>query len=78
MSHLPIRDNSVVSSLTISSGKFACGWKSGKKKSAIDKIKKLLNYYGNPSQQILTIKTVLEDLRFNAEINYTDVINMEK
>ena len=59
-------------------GEMVKRWKSGKNKSAIDKIKNLLNDCGNPSQQILTIKTVLEDLRFNAEINYTDVINMEK
>ena len=47
---LPIRDNSVVSPLTSSSSKVAGRRKGGRNKSAIDKIKHLLNDCGSPSQ----------------------------
>ena len=44
----------------------------------IKKIKNSLTDRGSPSQEILTINTVLKDLIFSAESNHTDVINIEK
>ena len=78
LSRLPIRDDSIVSSLTGSSGKVVVRRKGGRKKSTKDKIKNSLNYYGSPSQKILTIKAVLKDLIFSAESNHIDVVNIEK
>ena len=49
LSRLPIRDNSVVPSLTGSSGKVAGRRKSRRKKSTLDKLKHLLNECGSPS-----------------------------
>ena len=51
LSRLPIRKNSVVSSLTGSSGKVFSGRrKSGRNKSTVDKIKSLLTDCDIPSQ----------------------------
>ena len=49
LSHLSIRDNSVVSSLTGSNSKVAGRRKVGRNKSSIDKIKFLLNDCGGLS-----------------------------
>ena len=51
LSRLPIRDNSVVSSLIGSSGKISGGRrKGGRKKATVDKIKSLLTDCGSPPQ----------------------------
>ena len=68
LSRLPIRDNSVVSSLTGSSGKDTRRHKGGINKSTIVKIKHLLNYCGSSSQKILTIKTALKTQYFVQKI----------
>ena len=55
LSRLPIRNSSVVSSLTGSSGKVSGGRrKSGRYKSTLNKIYILLTNCGIPSQQLLT------------------------
>ena len=54
LSRLPVRDSFVLSSLTGSSGKGS--WKN----SIVDRIKILLNDCGSPSQQLLTIKIIVE------------------
>ena len=62
LSRLPIRDNSVVSSLIGSSGKVYGGRrKYGQNKTTVDKIKTLLTDFGSPTQYILTIKTILKN-----------------
>ena len=58
---LPIRDSSIVSSSTGLSGKVSGGRrKGGRNKSTADKIKNLLTDCGSPSQQLLTIKSLLK------------------
>ena len=62
LSRLPIRDSSVVSSLTGLSGKvFGGRRKSGRNKSTVDKIENLLTDCSSPSQQLLTTKYILKD-----------------
>ena len=46
LSRLPIRDSSILSSLTSSSGKFVGRRKGGRNKSTVDKIKNLLTDCG--------------------------------
>ena len=61
LSRLPIRDSSIVSSSTGLSGKVSGGRrKGGRNKSTADKIKNLLTDCGSPSQQLLTIKSLLK------------------
>ena len=61
--------------MTGSSGKFSSRCKGVRNKSTTDMIKNLLIEYGSLSQKILTIKAVLNDLIFSAEIYYADVVN---
>ena len=62
LSRLPIRDSSVLSSLTGSSGKVSSGRRKGSRNdSIVDRIKIILTDCGGPSQQLLTIKTLLKD-----------------
>ena len=78
MSRLPIEDNSIVSSLTDSSGKVTGMLEGGRNKSTIDKIKNMWNDSGSSSQKILTIKAILKYLIFSEESDHADVINMGK
>ena len=78
LSRLPIRDNSVVSSLTGSIGKVACKYKGGINKTTINKIKHLLNDCGSLSRQVLIIKAVLKDTIFCSENDHVDVVNIDK
>ena len=75
---LLIRDNSVVSTLTGSSGKVTNRRKDGKNKPTIDKIENLSNDCGSPSQQILTIYGVLKYLILRAKSDHDDVVNIGK
>ena len=62
LSRIPIRDSSVLSSLTGSSGKVSSGRRKGSRNNwIVDRMKILLNDCGNPSQQLLTIKALLKD-----------------
>ena len=66
LSRLPIRDSSVVSSLTGSSEKLSDGWrKGGRNKLTVEKIKSLLTDCGSPTKQILTIKEILKDPKYS-------------
>ena len=75
LSRLPIRDNSVVSSLIGSSGKVYGGrCKGGRKKATVDKIKSLLTDCGSPSQQLLL--TLI--LKYNISILETEEVYSSK
>ena len=65
LSRLQIRDSSVLSSLTGSSGKVTGRRKGGRNKSTVDKNIRLLTDCGSPTQQILMIKAILKDLRYS-------------
>ena len=67
-SRFQIRDSSIVSSLTDSSGKVSGDRrKGGSKKITVDKIKSLLTNWGSPSQRILTIKSILKVLIYSEQ-----------
>ena len=76
---LPIRDSSVVSSLTSLSGKVSGGQsKGGRNKTTVDTIKILLADYISPIQHILTINAILKDLIYIKQSDHVDVINTKK
>ena len=78
-SRLPIRDSSVVSLLTGSSGKFSSGWrKGGRNKKTVHKIKNLLSDCGSPTQHILTVKAILKDPIYSEQSDQVDIINTEQ
>lgn len=75
---LPIRDSSVVSSLTDSSGKISGGrHKVGQNKTAIYKIENLLTDCGFPTQQRSTIKEISKDPKYSEQSDQVDIINTE-
>ena len=79
MSRLPIRDRSVVSSLTGSSVKVSGGrCKGGINKSTVDKIKRLLIDCDSPSQKWLTIKAILKDPIYSDQNDQVAFINTEQ
>ena len=76
---LPIRDSSVVSSLTSSSGNVSGGRrKGGRNKSTVDNIKSLFTDCGIPSQQLLTIKSILKNPIYSEQSDQVDFINTEQ
>ena len=76
---LPIRDSSIVSSLTGSSGKISGGRrKGGRNKTTVDKIKSHLTDCGSPTQQILMIKAILKDPTYSEQSDQVDIINIEQ
>ena len=78
LSRLPIRDSSVVSSSTGSSGKITDGRRKGERnKITVDKIEKRLTDCSSPTQQILTIKATLKDPIFSEQGDQVDIINTE-
>ena len=79
LSRLPIRDSSVVSSLTSLCGMVSCGRRKGERnKTTVGKIKNLLTDYGNPTQQILTIKAILKDSMSSEQSDQVGIINTEQ
>ena len=73
LSRLPIRDSSVLSSLTGSSGKVSSGRRKGSRINPIvDRMKILLTHCGSPSQQLLTIKALLKDLIYGEQSEQVD------
>ena len=78
LSRLQIRDSSVVSSSTGSSGKITDGRRKGERnKITVDKIEKRLTDCSSPTQQILTIKATLKDPIFSEQGVQVDIINTE-
>ena len=62
LSRISIRDSSVLSLLTSSSGKVSSGRRKGSRNNSIvDRMKILLTDCGSPSQQLLSIKALLKD-----------------
>ena len=79
LSRLPIRDSSVVSSLTGSSGKVSGGRrKSGVNEMTVDNIKNHLTDCGILTQQILTIEELLKDSIYSKQSGQVDIINTEQ
>ena len=73
MSRISIRDSSVLSSLTGSSGKVFSGRRKGSRNiSIVDRMKILLTDCGSPSQQLLTIKALLKDLIYGEQSEQVD------
>ena len=73
LSHLPVRDSSVLSSLTGSSGKENNGRRKGSRNNSIvDRMKILLTDCGSPSQQLLTIKALLKDPIYGEQSEQVD------
>ena len=79
LSRLPIRDSSIVSSLTGLSGKASGGRHKGEiNKSTVDKIKNLLTDCGSPSQQLLTINSIFKNPIYSEQSDQVDAINTEQ
>ena len=79
LSLLPIRDRSVVSSLTDSSAKVSGGWHKGERnKITVDTIKKRLTDCGSPIQHILAINAILKYPRYSEQIDQVGIINTEQ
>ena len=79
LSRLPISISSVVSSLTGSSDKVAGSRrKGGRNESTVEKIKNVLTDCDSPSQQLLTIKSILKDPVYSDQSDQVDVINTEQ
>ena len=73
LSRLQVQDNSVLSSLTGSSGKENNGRRKGSRNNSIvDRMKILLTDCGSPSQQLLTIKALLKDPIYGEENEQVD------
>ena len=73
LSRIPIRNSSVLSSLTGSSGKVSSGRRKGSRNiSIVDRMKILLTDCGSPSQQLLTIKELLKDPIYGEQSEQVD------
>ena len=73
-----MRDSSVVTSLTGSSSKVYGGRRKGERNLTTgDKIKNLVTDYGGPTNQILTIKSILKGSIYSEQSDQVDIINTE-